>query len=114
MKMPHSRLLILAATLCMLPVAAQDIPEFSEEAVDTAFDGIPEGMAQEDPERRPGEVPAMFRDDAMLDDSHSNQELGINVYTAPSISKIFAQLDNLPAIHWIGVELVGYSLYWRR
>ena len=98
MKMPHSRLLILAATLCMLPVAAQDIPEFSEEAVDTAFDGIPEGMAQEDPERRPGEVPAMFRDDAMLDDSHSNQELGINVYTAPSISKIFAQLDNLPAI----------------
>ena len=40
----------------------------------------------------------MFRDDAMLDDSHSNQELGINVYTAPSISKIFAQLDNLPAI----------------
>ncbi|MBR2144277.1 MAG: hypothetical protein IJ956_01980 [Akkermansia sp.] len=98
MKMPHSRLLILAATLCMLPVAAQDIPEFTEEAVDTAFDGIPEGMAQEDPERRPGEVPAMFRDDAMLDDSHSNQELGINVYTAPSISKIFAQLDNLPAI----------------
>ena len=70
MKMPHSRLLILAATLCMLPVAAQDIPEFTEEAVDTAFDGIPEGMAQEDPERRPGEVPAMFRDDAMLDDSH--------------------------------------------
>ncbi|MBR6576517.1 MAG: hypothetical protein IKK73_05235 [Akkermansia sp.] len=98
MKMPHSRLLILAATLCMLPVAAQDIPEFTEEAVDTAFDGIPEGMAQEDPERRPGEMPAMFRDDAMLDDSHSNQELGINVYTAPSISKIFAQLDNLPAI----------------
>lgn len=98
MKMPHSRLLILAATLCMLPVAAQDIPEFTEEAVDTAFGGIPEGMAQEDPERRPGEVPAMFRDDAMLDDSHSNQELGINVYTAPSISKIFAQLDNLPAI----------------
>ena len=40
----------------------------------------------------------MFRDDALLDDSHSNQELGINVYTAPSISKIFAQLDNLPAI----------------
>ena len=53
---------------------------------------------EEAPERQPGEVPAMFRDDSMLDDSHSNQELGINVYTAPSISKIFAQLDHLPAI----------------
>ena len=40
----------------------------------------------------------MFRDDAMLDESHSNQELGINVYTAPSITKIFAQLDNMPSI----------------
>ena len=48
--------------------------------------------------RKPGEVPAMFRDDAMLDESLSNQELGINVYTAPSISKIFNQLDELPAI----------------
>ena len=27
-----------------------------------------------------------------------NQELGINIYTAPSISKIFNQLDDLPAI----------------
>ena len=50
------------------------------------------------PERRRGEVPALFRDDADLDDNHANQELGINVYTAPSISKIFDQLDNLPAI----------------
>lgn len=40
----------------------------------------------------------MFRDDAMLDDSHSNQELGINVYTAPSISKIFDQMDQMPPI----------------
>lgn len=55
-------------------------------------------LPPQDENRRPGEVPAMFRDDAMLDDSHSNQELGINVYTAPSISKIFAQLDDLPPI----------------
>ncbi len=96
--MPYSRLLILAAALSFLPVAAQEATDFCEETLDTAFDGIPEGMAQEDATRKPGEVPAMFRDDAMLDDSHSNQELGINVYTAPSISKIFAQLDNLPAI----------------
>lgn len=48
--------------------------------------------------RKPGEVPAMFRDDSKLDDSIINQELGINIYTAPSISKIFNQLDDLPAI----------------
>lgn len=48
--------------------------------------------------RKPGEVPAMFRDDSRLDESMINQELGINIYTAPSISKIFNQLDDLPAI----------------
>ena len=48
--------------------------------------------------RKPGEIPAMFRDDSKLDDSIINQELGINIYTAPSISKIFNQLDDLPAI----------------
>ena len=61
-------------------------------------DGMPDFMMGREEVRREGEVPAMFRDDAMLDDSHSNQELGINVYTAPSISKIFDQLDNLPSI----------------
>ncbi len=86
-----------AALLCLTPLAAQELPlaEGEEEAV---AEGMPEFDIPADEERRPGEVPAMFRDDAMLDESHSNQELGINVYTAPSISKIFAQLDNLPAI----------------
>lgn len=97
-KMPYSRLLILAAALILPPAAAQETSDYSEEAITTTFDGFPEGLAQEDPTRKHGEVPAMFRDDELLDDSHSNQELGINVYTAPSISKIFAQLDNLPAI----------------
>ena len=98
MKPSFPHLLLAAALLGMPLLNAQEMPEFSEEAVDTAFDGMPEFAAQEDSTRRPGEVPAMFRDDALLDDSHSNQELGINVYTAPSISKIFAQLDNLPSI----------------
>ena len=98
MKMPIRHVLLTTAALGLPLLYAQELPEFSEEAVDTAFDGIPEYLPQADENRRPGEVPAMFRDDAMLDDSHSNQELGINVYTAPSISKIFAQLDNLPAI----------------
>ena len=98
MKPTFPHLLLAAALLGMPLLNAQEMPEFSEEAVDTAFDGMPEIATQEDSARRPGEVPAMFRDDSMLDDSHSNQELGINVYTAPSISKIFAQLDNLPSI----------------
>ncbi len=61
---------------------------------------VPElgGAAAATEERKPREVPIMFRDDAFLDDSHANQELGINIYTAPSISKIFAQLDGLPTI----------------
>lgn len=99
MMKPTSLHLLLAAALLGTPLLqAQEVPEFNEEAVDTAFDGMPEFAAQVDSTRRPGEVPAMFRDDSLLDDSHSNQELGINVYTAPSISKIFAQLDTLPSI----------------
>ncbi len=86
-----------AALLCLTPLAAQEVPA-GEEGEEIVMDGMPEFELPADEERRPGEVPAMFRDDAMLDDSHSNQELGINVYTAPSISKIFAQLDHLPAI----------------
>ncbi|MFI3244656.1 MAG: hypothetical protein R3Y56_10435 [Akkermansia sp.] len=49
-------------------------------------------------QREHGEVPAMFRDDSKLDDNHINQELGVNVYTAPAISKIFDQLEGLPSI----------------
>lgn len=98
MKPSFHHLLLATSILGISLLNAQEMPEFSEDAVDTAFDGIPEYAEQEESTRRPGEVPAMFRDDSMLDDSHSNQELGINVYTAPSISKIFAQLDNLPSI----------------
>ncbi len=65
-----------------------------------ATDGIPEIAIEmpEEEDRPEGAVPSMFRDDAYLDDSHANQELGINVYTAPAISKIFDQLDGLPSI----------------
>lgn len=98
MKMPQLRYLLAGAAMGLPLLHAQDVPDFNDDAVDAAFDGIPEYVAEETPARRPGEVPAMFRDDAMLDDSHSNQELGINVYTAPAISKIFAQLDTLPTI----------------
>lgn len=90
--------LILPASLFCLPfaVAQEMIPE--DEVLDMVEDGTPDDGDPATPPRKQGEVPAMFRDDAMLDESHSNQELGINVYTAPSISKIFDQLDDLPAI----------------
>lgn len=78
-------------------VSAQEEWGADDSMADVAEDGAPE-IAGDDEARRHGEVPAMFRDDAMLDESHSNQELGINVYTAPSITKIFAQLDNMPSI----------------
>ena len=79
----------------------------AQEETAASADGAMEEVTAEDmtciegetaPERRHGEVPALFRDDADLDANHANQELGINIYTAPSISKIFDQLDNLPAI----------------
>lgn len=99
MKKACIRHILLAAAMLSTPLlCAREEIEICDEAVDTAMDGMPDFAVAAEPERRPGEVPAMFRDDALLDDSHSNQELGINVYTAPSISKIFAQLDNLPSI----------------
>lgn len=92
-------LLLTAALMCSSLVAAQELPEAEEiDAVDITIDGTPGDIFAAEEDRKEGEVPAMFRDDSMLDDSHSNRELGINVYTAPSISKIFTQLDNLPAI----------------
>ncbi len=98
MKITFNPILFPAAALfCLTPLLAQEAPE-GDNAEELVMDGMPEFEIPADEERRPGEVPAMFRDDAMLDESHSNQELGINVYTAPSISKIFAQLDNLPSI----------------
>ena len=98
MQKPTLLLLLAAAALSFPQLHAQADVDMSIETIDMAVEGMPEFATAQDEDRKPGEVPAMFRDDALLDDSHSNQELGINVYTAPSISKIFAQLDNLPAI----------------
>ncbi len=98
MKISLYRLMVPAAMLITPAVNAQETISVSVGEVDTVQDGTPDYMNVEEPERRHGEVPAMFRDDSMLDENRSNQELGINVYTAPSITKIFNQLDNLPAI----------------
>lgn len=98
MKTRFYSLMVPAAFLFSPIVSAQESAEPMEIAPDAAEDGTPDFMGSDEPTRRPGEVPAMFRDDALLDENRSNMELGINVYTAPSITKIFDQLDNLPAI----------------
>ena len=98
MKSSFYRLVVPAVLIFSTVTNAQEVVDAGDFSTDAAQDGTPDFMVADEPERRPGEVPAMFRDDSMLDENHSNQELGINVYTAPSISKIFDQLDNLPAI----------------
>lgn len=114
MKDPLPIALIIAALTCAPCASAQQAEQVSspgEQAIDApadvpvgvddieVVDGTPDYDAPEArPIRKPGEIPAMFRDDSKLDDSIINQELGINIYTAPSISKIFNQLDDLPAI----------------
>lgn len=91
---------LLPAFCVALPLCyAEEQPELSADipVEDVVAEDMPE-LEDNAGERRHGEVPALFRDDSGLDDNHANQELGINVYTAPSISKIFDQLDNLPSI----------------
>lgn len=92
--------LLFAAALAFHSASwAQNTADTEEiEIADVTIDGAPDDIFVREENRREGEVPAMFRDDSLLDDSYTNRELGINVYTAPSISKIFAQLDDLPAI----------------
>lgn len=90
--------LLFAAALAFSSASWAQNTADTEEIADVTIDGAPDDIFVREENRREGEVPAMFRDDSLLDDSYTNRELGINVYTAPSISKIFAQLDDLPAI----------------
>jgi len=99
MKKKIQYLALLPAVLISLPFAYAQAEPLTEADLEEVVDvDAVENEQETTPPRKEGEIPAMFRDDAMLDDSHSNQELGINAYTAPSISKIFDQLDNLPSI----------------
>lgn len=61
-------------------------------------EGVPDFVAGVDEAGEEPVVPELFRDDALLDESHANRELGVNVYTSPSIAKIFAQLEELPPV----------------
>lgn len=65
---------------------------------DFVTDGLPGYLTGEETEESMPVVPELFRDDALLDESHANRELGVNVYTSPSISKIFTQLEQLPTV----------------
>ncbi len=103
MKPSFSTLLIPCASLFILngPILAETNPdEMENEYVISEEDvmDVPAAADETATSRAPREVPAMFRDDSNLDDNHVNQELGVNIYTAPSISKIFNQLEGLPSI----------------
>lgn len=76
------------------PVLTAQTPELEEEVMD----GVPDFVQFTDESENMPEVPELFRDDALLDESHENRELGVNVYTAPSISKIFQQMEALPDV----------------
>ena len=93
MKMKFRYLFPPLAMFCNCILGAAE-PAVEEEVTD----GIPDYIGSMAEEEECPEVPALFRDDALLDESHSNRELGVNVYTSPSISKIFSQLEELPAI----------------
>lgn len=88
------KIFLTASVLLNSPALLAQSPEIEEEAMD----GVPDFVQFSDEDGTMPEVPALFRDDALLDESHENRELGVNVYTAPSISKIFQQLEELPAV----------------
>lgn len=88
------KIFLTASVLLNSPVLMAQSAEIEEEAMD----GVPDFVQFTDEDGAMPEVPALFRDDALLDESHENRELGVNVYTAPSISKIFQQLEELPAV----------------
>ncbi len=98
MKSCFFHLVVSAGILSTPAIIAQETSIPADNTGEYVVDGTPEFIDVTEPERKPGEVPAMFRDDSLLDESHENVELGINVYTAPSITRIFDQLDTLPAI----------------
>lgn len=75
----HTRWLALALAIT-LPAAAQETAE--------------------KPPRAPADVPA-----DLVDDSHVREELGVNEFTAPSISKLFDTLQFLMPLPIIGNEL---------
>ncbi|MBT8044514.1 MAG: hypothetical protein KJO79_06135 [Verrucomicrobiae bacterium] len=54
---------------------------------------VPAIHAQEDGEREPAVRPAV--PDDLIDDPHVREELGVNEFTAPSIKRIFDDLDKL-------------------
>ncbi|MFI3243385.1 MAG: hypothetical protein R3Y56_03935 [Akkermansia sp.] len=107
MKSVFSQLIIPCASIFILNgyVHADTSSENSSEEMENGYIisdedvmDVPTAENHDQNQRAPREVPAMFRDDSNLDDNHINQELGVNIYTAPSISKIFNQLEGLPSI----------------
>lgn len=90
---------VMAVTLCCSVSMAQEL------ATDTETENVEDAnfaVVTSDNAGRPRrvEVPALFQDSSEYNDSteHELSELGINNYTAPSIRKIFEQLEGLPPV----------------
>ncbi|MCD7799576.1 MAG: hypothetical protein LUG84_09295 [Akkermansiaceae bacterium] len=97
-KCPIAALLLCCA---LSPGQEEWASEGGEEAVEEMddMDFAPTGQERLR-ERVGGKIPALFQDDEVYSDTqeHMLSELGINNYTAPSIRKIFEQLEGLPPV----------------
>lgn len=72
------------------------------EAQDTSPDSPPlitgiQVEAQDESSDSPQDIPAI--PDDLIDDPHVREELGVNEFTAPSIKRIFDDLDSLAPLH---------------
>lgn len=90
---------VMAATLCCF------VAEGQEPATDTETENVEDAdfavLTSDNAEgHRRVEIPTLFQDSSEYNDSteHELSELGINNYTAPSIRKIFEQLEGLPSV----------------
>ena len=91
--------LILIALSIIAPLTCNNAKAQEDYTIsDEAVEDIDGEESKTSSTRNKGEVPDMFKDDSQLDESYIDQELGVNVYTAPAIDKIFAQLEGLPSI----------------
>ncbi len=90
--MKTSCISVVLASLCLNGMTYGQAPVKDKTEVEEILvldDALPDDATGED-------VPCV--PERLLDDSHMNEELGVNEFTAPSIKKIFENLEGLPPI----------------
>ena len=81
MRRVASTVVIFALTASLLPLHGQE-------------DKTPDGNERTKPHKKEASKPSAVPED-LLDDEHVREEYGVNRFTAPSIKKLFQDLDNL-------------------